>query len=209
MGFFNWFAPQDTLLFLKETKVSDGYGSKWTKFRPVSDLDTFFTSLLYDESPILIIKSMMNSRIIPMLDCDSTQEYERARKRLADKEMRCAAFQSSPEHYWILPDMSFETFKSAWKATFCIPGSDHKYLKFCNDHGFFTVRGELKNLDEKPELVHIDCVEPNVVKFVDQLVDHFDDDRIRAIADLRYRKKPNKSKKVQAPPLFGYGSCSY
>ncbi len=208
---FKWFSPQkpqDTLMLLKETKTSDGYGAKYTKFGSVNDLDAFFTGLLYNETPILVIKSMMNGRIIPMIDCDSTEEYQRARERLANREMRCAAFQSSPERYWVFPDMTFETFKSAWKATFCIPGNDHKYLKFCNDNGFFTVRGELKNLDQKPELLHIDCVEPNVVKFVDQLVDHFNDDRIRAIADLRYRKKEPKKSKTKAPPLFGY-SGSY
>lgn len=200
-------AKGESLLLFEEklwTNFNEYSGSSTSGTnRKVINLSDFYVNILDDPSRYLVISSSINGRIIPVIDCDSEEDYEESQGRLLLNGSHYAAFMSSPKHYWVIPDMSFVSFDIAWEAVCYMPGCDDKYLKFVKQQGCYYIRGELKQNDFLfiPELIHNNCVEPNVSKFVNLLVEHYTDDRVLAIAKLKAKrlKAAGKKKKRTIP----------
>ncbi len=186
MGIFNMFtiskvSPNDQLCLVEEYKK--------TVIRSVNDIHDFYLQILnQDPSRYLIITGSLNNRFIPIIDCDSVADYEQTIQHLDKKEVRRTVFLSSHNHYWVIPDLTFSSFESAWRAICFVPGNDHKYLKFTWDRGYFCIRGECKENKDPPQLTYTNCVEPNIQKFTELVVQHFSDERMKTIANVKAKR---------------------
>lgn len=190
------FATKNSALTLvQETNRKDGYDYK--KSVNYVDLASYHKQIMSGDmsSQYLAIVGTYNGRIVPMIDCDCIEDYKTAFNHFSRLEMRCALVQSSPNHYWLFPDITFNSVEAALYTVYQIPGCDQKYIKFTKNRDFFAIRGELKAIDEVPRLIYNDCSETNVVCFISKLVEHFKDDRILQIAHMRFGR-PSVVKKI-------------
>jgi hypothetical protein len=191
MSFWNLFVPKPSLIakgqelfLIEEPKAGE--------FIPTSFRD-YYAKMMKEEKPsqYLAISCSINGRIIPLVDCDSKDECDYARIYLKRRKIRHAVFQSSPNHYWIFLDKTFNDCISAWNAVRFVPGCDSKYLKYTKKYDVFVVRGELKQSGKTPSLTSIDCVDPNVIKFVENIIEHFGNKQLEDIIKIKEDKECN------------------
>jgi hypothetical protein len=187
----------NNLILVRETNRKIGYDFK--KELSYTDLESYHNLVMAGEtSQYLAVVGAYNSKIIPMIDCDSLEDYKLAFGHLSRYEIRCSLIQSSPNHYWLFPDFSFSSVEAALSTIKVIPGCDDKYVKFTKNRSFFAIRGELKAIDETPKLIYNECTEVNVVSFVSELYAHFKDARVLRIANKKFKKSggyiPDKRK---------------
>lgn len=196
------FARDSALTLVQETNRKDGYDFK--KSVNYVDLSSYHKQIMSGDksSHYLAIVGIYNDRIIPMIDCDSIEDYKIAFNHFSKLEINCALIQSSPNHYWLFPDISFNSVEAALFTMHLIPGCDQKYIKFTKNRQFFAIRGELKAIDEVPRLIYNECSEMNIVCFISKLIEHFKDDRILQIANKKFRKKSFPSYPTSS--LIGY-----
>src|SRR5438045_1577930 len=100
-------------LALVQESIKEGYDfQKQVSYTTLNDYHLLVKDTR-NYSRCLIVMGTWNSRIIPMVDCDSIENYKSAINYLSKREIECAVFQSSPGHYWIFPDMSFNAVEAA------------------------------------------------------------------------------------------------
>lgn len=179
---------RNALVLVQETNRKDGYDFK--KSVNYVDLPLYYNQVMSGDksSHYLAIVGTYNGRIVPMVDCDSIEDYKIAFNHFSDREISCALVQSSPNHYWLFPDFTFSSVEVAYLTIGSVPGCDQKYIKFTKNSNFFAIRGELKAIDEVPKLIYNECSEMNVVCFIAKLIEHFKDDRILQIAKKKFKK---------------------
>jgi hypothetical protein len=194
------FARNSALTLVQETNRRDGYDFK--KSVNYVDLTSYHKQIMSGDksSHYLAIVGTYNGRVVPMIDCDSIEDYKIAFNHFSKIEIPCALIQSSPNHYWLFPDFTFNSVEAAYATIGPIPGCDQKYIKFTKNRKFFAIRGELKAIDEVPRLIYNECSETNIVCFISKLIEHFSDDRILQIANKKFKKKSH----LRPSSLGGY-----
>jgi hypothetical protein len=126
------------------------------------------------ENHFLIIQCQIGGRTIPMIDCDSQEDFELTINYLKKKLLGYAVFKSSEGHAWVFPGFSFSTYKGAHAAVDNVPGGDPRYQRMALKARMYVIRGECKKRSQSaPELVECTTTEPSVLLFVNLLQKHF------------------------------------
>jgi hypothetical protein len=155
-------------------ELEAGYGA--VDLRPI-DLKSFVIGYDGDDIPYLCMPCVHKGYIIPMIDCDSMEDYITASIWLQENEIDWVTVESNEHRFWLFLDALTDEAKKVWTLITLCPGCDEKYAKsaqgaLSSNNLYPTVRAIRRNTDSMPRIHEMRTGNPIILEFVNNLLDH-------------------------------------
>jgi hypothetical protein len=150
----------------------------------------------------IFITSSYNKDIYPLFDLDTKEKYLGFCEYTKNEYV---AFQSSPEHYWVIIDKSFKSIKEFKKdslfndwSVFC----DNNFMRATFNASNFLLRGTYDSFERQPIIIKkTKTLSENFTTFINKLEDYYSTDGLK-FSSLKYKnadmlKQYNREEKLK------------